>query len=192
MKTGPTVLSDEELFLQWKGGHVPAFQLLYGRYFRKLVWFVTGFGLEKAPAEDLIQDFFLHWWEKADLYKVSAGQISTWLYVSIGNRARNALRQHQNHRQILEGNVLPFLARTETGNDVKMEVLERRELVRHLVDSLSGKEKNLYLLRFEEEKTIPEIARILELPEGSVKSGLFYLIQKVGKALKKNTYDAES
>lgn len=183
---------DSELFRAWKSGSVQAFQVLYGRYFRKLVWFCSGFGLEKEVAEDLIQDFFLRWLEKPDQYRESAGAISTWLYTCLANRSRNVFRQAESRRKTLASQVIPFVSETAEGSDAQYEREETREEIRQILESLSGKERSLYLLRFQEEKTVPEIARILDLPEGSVKSGLFYLIQKVGKALKKNAYERES
>lgn len=46
------------------------------------------------------------------------------------------------------------------------------------------KEKTIYTLRFEQELSIKEIADIMNIPEGTVKSGIYYLLKKFTPHLK--------
>jgi DNA-directed RNA polymerase specialized sigma24 family protein len=55
--------------------------------------------------------------------------------------------------------------------------------------SLSEKEKNIFTLRFEQKLSIKEIAIILNMPEGSIKSGIFYLLKKYSHILNHYLYE---
>ena len=50
---------DEQLMQMLCGGNRKAFELLYDRYFDKLVWFAFGFVNDRQKAEDVVQEVFL-------------------------------------------------------------------------------------------------------------------------------------
>lgn len=68
-----------------------------------------------------------------------------------------------------------------------LKVLNDR--IKSAFSDLTDKEKQVFFLRFEHEKPLKEIAEILEIPEGSVKSCLFYLMKKMATQLKEFKYE---
>jgi len=52
------------------------------------------------------------------------------------------------------------------------------------VDNMSEENKTVFLLRYQEELTVPEISKILELPEGTIKSRLFYMMRRMAVEFK--------
>jgi RNA polymerase sigma-70 factor, ECF subfamily len=172
--------SDEELFGRSAGGDRAAFEHLYDRYHDKLVWFARGFTQERESAEDVVQEVFITIIEKPGLFDRDK-RFSTWIYTITANRCRNLLRNENNRRRLMEEQEF------SAAHAVNDEALDRK-LLRHKVQeaigSLSAKEQRLCTLRFEEEQSIKDIADIMSLPEGSVKSGLFHLIKKISKQLK--------
>ena len=53
-----------------------------------------------------------------------------------------------------------------------------RQILDEKFESLSEKEQQIFTLRFSQQLSIREIAAIMNIPEGSVKSGIFYLLKK--------------
>lgn len=179
--------SDEELMLSLGDGDRQAFDTLYDRYFDKLVWFARGFVEETNKAEDLVQDVFIKIIENPDLFDRSK-KFSTWIYVVTSNRCKQVIRDEKNRLRILQENVFPYTEKTShTLGFSDLNLL--KEKIQTVYTTLSEKEKNIYTLRFEQELSIKEIAGILELPEGSIKSGIYYLLKKLAHHLKDFTHE---
>ena len=53
-----------------------------------------------------------------------------------------------------------------------------------LLDKLPPEQRVLFALRYEEELTVPQLAEVMGIPEGTVKSRLHYLLQYLRKKLK--------
>ena len=58
-----------------------------------------------------------------------------------------------------------------------------QQLLQTQFDALSEKEKTIFTLRFENQLPIKDIAEQMNIPEGSVKSGLYYLLKKYAPIL---------
>jgi len=177
-----TALSDEQLMERVSKGDKKSFETLYDRYFNKLVWFARGFMDDVPQAEDLVQDVFMKLIEKPGQFD-STKKFSTWVYVVTSNRCKQVLRDEKNRLRILEENVLPYKEKaTEFNNTSDLKLLKKR--IEVIYSGCSEKEKSIYTLRFEQDLSVKEIAVILEIPEGSVKSGIFYLLKKFAYHLK--------
>jgi RNA polymerase sigma-70 factor (ECF subfamily) len=73
-----------------------------------------------------------------------------------------------------------------TQPDELILVEERRRLVEGQLGSLSEKLRDVVVLRYAGELTLEEIARVLELPLGTVKSRLFAAMSALSAAVKKD------
>lgn len=175
-------LTDEELMRRISKGEKKAFEVLYDRYFNKLVWFARGFVSNVQRAEDLVQDVFIKLIERPELFNKEK-RFSTWVYVITSNRCKQVLRDEKNRLRILEENVLPFKAQFSE-SELNSDLVVLKERIHVLLEELSDKERAIYTLRIEQELSIKDIALILELPEGSIKSGIYYLLKKLAIQLK--------
>lgn len=177
-----TALTDEDLMILVSKGERQAFETVYDRYFNKLVWFARGFFDNLHHAEDTVQDVFIKLVESPGQFDTSR-KFSTWIYVVTSNRCKQALRDQKNRNRIIEENVLPFNEQVvELANTTDLKTLKKR--IQTIYAELNEKEKNIYTLRFEQELPIKDIAEILAIPEGSVKSGIYYLLKKFAYHLK--------
>ncbi len=169
--------------MEWiSRGEKKAFEEIYDRYFNKLVWFARSFVSDVQKAEDLVQDVFIKVIERPQLFD-NDKRFSTWIYTVISNRCKQFLRDEKNRLRILEENVLPFkpvFSETAGGADLT----NLRLKIQLALEGLSDKERAIYTLRFEQELSVKDIALILELPEGSIKSGIYYLLKKLAIHLK--------
>jgi RNA polymerase sigma-70 factor, ECF subfamily len=164
-----------------KGGR-EAFEVLYDRYFDKLVWFARSFTDDVQKAEDMVHEVFLRIIEKPGQFDTSR-KFSTWVYTVTGNSCKNVLRNEKNRARLLEEHVKPQYERANVmRHDTDYRLL--KEQLNTAYGTMSEKEKSIYNLRFEQELSIKEIAEIISIPEGSVKSGIYYLLKKISVHLK--------
>ena len=179
--------TDEQLMQCICRGNPLAFEILYDRYFRKLAAYARSFLGDGQQAEDTVQEVFLKIVENPRQFDLSR-RFSTWVYTITGNACKNILRNEERRNRILELNVKPVVSQApEQGNNLDAGYLKKQ--VRQVYDGLSEKEKNIFVLRFEQELSIKEISEILGIPEGSVKSGLFYLLKKFAGQLKELSHE---
>lgn len=175
-------LPDENLVKLISQGHKQALEVLYDRYFDRLVKFANSYLFDETKAEDIAQESFIKLIEKHEYFDYSR-KFSTWFYTLTGNLCKQTLRNDKNRLRILKEEVMTGMP--ETGImyiESDRKILSQK--ISTIYNCLSEKEKNIYTLRFENELSIKEIADILNIPEGSVKSGVFYLLKKFAHHLK--------
>lgn len=173
-------VNDEELMVLSSTGNRLAFDELYERYFSKLVWFANGILDDREAAKDIVQEVFIIIIEKPGKFDVTR-KFSTWVYVVTSNLSKQHLRNKKNRERILNENKPQH---TSVTTDQSIELKQFNQQIQQINKELSDKEKAIYELRFIQELGIREIAEILAIPEGSVKSGLFYLLKKYAHHLK--------
>lgn len=179
--------SDQLLMQQFAGGNHQALELLYKKYFGKLVIFLKhAFG--HPQSEDLVQDLFVQLMKNPGSYNPDFS-FKTWIYTLASNRCRNALRNEKNRERL----VYEFFGTDSVSKWMKPvnpdTGLIRSELNRAL-QGLSERERCMFYLRYEQGFRNTEIAAVMELPEGTVRSTLFYALKKLNTELKslKNEY----
>jgi RNA polymerase sigma-70 factor (ECF subfamily) len=174
--------TDEQLMVLICKGDRMAFEILYDRYFNKLVWFAQRFIYDLQQAEDAVQEVFMKIIEKPERFD-GEKKFSSWVYTVTGNTCRNILRDTGNRSRILEEQVVHNMQQ-DTVQQHKLDYTLLRQTIRAAYNGLSEKEKNIFVLRFEQELSLKEIAEIMDIPEGSVKSGIYYLLKKFSTHLK--------
>ncbi|MBR6142082.1 MAG: sigma-70 family RNA polymerase sigma factor [Bacteroidaceae bacterium] len=176
-------LSDDEL-MQRVGSKDDdrAFGELYHRHSRRLMgFFFRQVERDEALAADLVQDAFVRVWTARD--KFTDTSFRTWLFTIAFNLLKNHYRhaEHQKqfelfvaqHQTVIEDSKI-----IETLDDKAFDLALRQELERMSPDG-----RLLFSLRFEEELSVPQIAEVMAIPEGTVKSRLHTLTQTLKKKL---------
>ena len=163
-----------------------AFGELYRRHARRLMgFFFRQMNGDEALSADLTQDAFMRVWTARQ--KFTGRNFHTWMLTISYNLLKNHYR-HDEHRKEYES----FARQSEEeieGNDVVSRMDSDdfdRALIQEL-EMLSPESRLLFSFRFEEELTVPEIAILMSLPEGTVKSRLYKLTQTLKQKL--NRYD---
>ena len=180
--------TDEALmpFIQRKDER--AFDELFLRYARKLQgFFWRRTGGNEAEAADLTQEVFLRVWEKAKRYNPSTN-VHTWVF----SIAYNLLTDHYRHIGYQE-QYTAYVQSSETeAKDENVSILLDKEqfdkALSEVITALSEAEQLLFDLRFTQELSVAEIAVIIQIPEGTVKSRLHSLTQKL--RLKLHQYES--
>ena len=153
-------------------GDQSAFCELYSRYKdRMYYYFFRMLGNSAEQANDFLQELFLKIIEKPESY-VSTYSFKTWLYSVANNMCKNEYRRRDVRQEYHEFESLQpkldFLNEATFGQE---EIIEK---IFATLNQLGDEHRSAFLLRYREGFSIREVAEILELPEGTVKSRLFY------------------
>ena len=182
-------LTDEQLVTAYRGGRAEAFEALVRRYRPELLHFLIRFAGGRAAGEDLFQETFLQVHLSADTFDVSK-RFKPWLFTIGANKARDYLRKNKRQRALpLSASVsgagtgggggggegVAFVDLMEA--DVPLPDLaagdaEARELVRQVVDELPDHLKEVLLLAYFQQLAYKDVAEVLGIPLGTVKSRL--------------------
>ena len=158
-----------------------AFGLLYDRYAAAMLrYFSRMLHPDTEKAHDMVQDLFIKLMEVPDKYD-PALPFSTWLYRIATNMGRNELRNSKNRLRLLDAFYSP---ETEVHmNTLSQDHARFREEYERLCAALDEEQRLLLTLRFSEELQVKDIAQIMNVPEGTVKSRLFYLLKRFAAEL---------
>lgn len=185
-------LSDEALMEAYVGGDETAFALLIHRYERELFSYLRRMLADAALAEDVFQNTFLQVHQKRGLYELGR-PVRPWLYTVATHQAIDAMRRNQRHRRISlnsevmadrahsSGSLLDTIAAESTDPLTDCERKERSELVRKAVDGLADHLRAVVVLGYYQGMKYKEIADILGIPVGTVKSRLHAAIRRLGE-----------
>lgn len=185
--------SDEELLGRFCRGQTDAFGLLVRRYERELFGYLRRYLGDTNLAEDVFQNTFLQVYLKSGQYE--AGRpVRPWLYTIATHQAIDALRRNARH-QILsleqkredtgDGELRSLLDTLESRGPAPLDNLtaqERKERVRGSVDRLPDFLREVVVLAYYQGLKYREIADILEIPVGTVKSRLHAALNKLQEA----------
>ena len=174
--------TDEELMAQVKGGSSRAFDELYSRYARRLNgFFFTQLGGDAERAADATQDVMLRLYEARSRYR-NGDSLATWVFTMAYNHCKNQYR-HLEHQQnyLAQLDAEPV---TESQVEIQMDRHRLEEALQQVLTALSPPLRMLFSLRYEEDLTVPQIALIQQLPEGTVKSRLHKTMNIIRKQLK--------
>lgn len=167
------VLHDRTLIKRILGGDKLAGEAFvtmhYARIYR-LLHYLTG---SAETAQDLAQQTFIQAWQGLARYQGSA-KLSTWLHGIAYYVYTHWLRDHRNH--------LPLDAVAELPDERGVFGLDSL-LVSAALAQLSNELRETFLLYYIQELSVVEVAEVLALPVGTVKSRLFTARQRLREQL---------
>ncbi len=150
-------------------GDIRALNELYARYGPMLLGFLNARVGNREVAEEVLQDVMLAVWEKAHTFEARS-KVKTWLLVIARNRAINATRRKQ--LPVLHLEDVFSLKSDDTGPMEALERHERQDRVRAAIQRLPEGQREVLVLVFYHQLTGAEVAEVLDISEGTVKSRL--------------------
>lgn len=158
-----------------------ALEIIYKKYFSKVKSLCYKLLKNKTEAEDITQDIFVKIIEKIDTFSFRSS-IGTWIYRISINHIFNTNKKINFYLEFNE-EILGSLNYLESDNLIDVKKIEIE--IGNALDKLKDDEKKVFILREYEGFSYKEIAKILEMNEGTVKSKLFYIRIKLQETLKK-------
>ena len=171
--------SDETLMLAYAAGDAAAFEQLYARHRGKLYRYLQRQLRDNAVADELFQDVWQRVIASRSGWKPDAG-FATWLYTIAHHRLGDHWRSLK-HRPSAPADADERMARVadpDTPERVLSE-FERRRQLQLALDDLPEEQREVLLLRLEQELTLEEIGDITGVGRETVKSRLRYAMDKL-------------
>lgn len=160
-----------ELSFKLADGDQLAFEELYIRYSKKLLRYIKPFvNNSKDEAEEILQELFLKVWIHRK--KVSkASNFEAYLFRMAKNELLNRYARVSRYQKLIEVRKIVTID-SETSLD-KMIYSEYLEYANRIIDQLSPQRKTIFKMRTEEDMSIAEIARELNITSSAVKKQLY-------------------
>ncbi len=183
-------VSTEDLIERFQRGQPLAFEALYDRYkdyIYRIAFFLTR---NSGDAEEVVQDTFMDLLRALPNYRIGGpARFETYLYRFTVNRCRAHLRRRPPPSADWDEVVdrLEQLPSSRTEDDPENSFLGREQasLLWQAVDRLPEHLRIVIVLRYQSDLSYDEVARVLEVPVGTVKSRLHQAHQNLRIWLKR-------
>jgi len=172
------------LVLRAQEGDGEAFRALMGAYEPRLLYFLRRFAVDEHLARDLMQEVWLAVFQQLGRLRQPAA-FRGWLYQIAHDRAVSRLRRERREAEVLD--CLPSEREVEAVDEFVQG--ERAEAVHVALGKLNEDQRIALTLRFLEDLSIAQIAEILRLPAGTVKSRLHYAKESLRNLLNQEQFD---
>lgn len=172
---------DEVLVSRLGSRDEAAFAELYDRFAPRLLALALAVLKDRGEAEDVVQESFLFFWNKAGQFDPSRGKAFTWAALTVRHRAIDRLRAlARRHPERLEGYAENQLADVHpAAPDIALADRERHQQAISLLDRLPQQQRQMLGLAFLQGLNHGEISRRLELPLGTVKTAIRRGLQRL-------------
>jgi RNA polymerase sigma-70 factor (ECF subfamily) len=195
--------SDEALMTRYRdSGQTADFNELIKRYERELYRYLARYLGDAALAEDVFQNSFLQVHLKRGLYE-DGRPFRPWLYAIATHQAVDTLRKAGRHPTVSldqrsttsdeaePGALIDMLVNEAPGPLAEIQERERQEWVRKSIDRLPETLKQTLILAYFQDLKYREIAEILNIPVGTVKSRLHAALAKLLEMAKASQRDGD-
>jgi RNA polymerase sigma-70 factor (ECF subfamily) len=137
---------------------------------------------DTAEAEDVTQEVFLRLWREPDRFDPERGSLRSFLLAETHGRAVDAVRSSSS-RRAREAREAARTARAEYDMQHEAWDLALADQVARAMGELSDDERRAIELAYFDGRTYREVARVLEQPEGTVKSRIRSGLRRLRDAL---------
>jgi RNA polymerase sigma-70 factor, ECF subfamily len=173
--------SDETLVERIAAGNKLAMQALFARHRTSVYRWLLRFVSNEALAEDLLSEVFLDVWRQAARFECRSS-VSTWLLSIARHKALSARRRRTDAE--LDEKIEATVADPADDPEVALQEKNRDELLRRALTRLSPEHRQVIDLVYYHEKSVDEVARILDVPPATVKTRMFYARKKLAELVK--------
>lgn len=178
-----TDANDDLLMLAWVGGDAVAFETLYARHRGPLYRFLMRQLRNQALADEFFQDVWQRVIAAREGWKPEAA-FSTWLFRIAHNRLNDHWRAAK-HRPPAPDDADERAARVADPTTPERELsdFEQRRRLQRALEELPDEQREVLLLRLEQELSLEEIGAITGVGRETVKSRLRYAMDKLRQRL---------
>lgn len=174
-------ISDKIVLKEIQKQNKKVFEAMFHEYYPGLLRFSENIVFDREVGEDILQNLFIYIWEHSDYLKITSS-LKSYLYTATKNRCLNYLRS----RKIEDKHQLLYIEASISNldeNNIEPEIFSQ---IQDAINSLPPKMGEVFRLRYEEERSIGEISKSLQLSENTVKTQLLRAKGKLRILLKES------
>jgi len=173
-------IQDELLVLQCQDGDREALKLLITRWqprLTRLAWRLTG---EREASRDVVQEAWLA--IVRGLRRLhDPATFRTWAYRIVRNKCADWMRRRVTQRRA----TAQLQAETSAASDEPAGPSDEIDRLRAAMATLPADQHTVLTLHYSDELSVADIARVLDIPAGTVKSRLFHARQRLKEVLER-------
>jgi RNA polymerase sigma-70 factor, ECF subfamily len=175
-----------QIIISAQNGDREAFAILFEQY-KNLVYKTAYLMLgESSEAEDALQEIFVQVYKSLSGFEPGRAAFTTWLYHVTFNYCLNHRRKKRPFTLPLE-DMAPALK-----NEFPSAQLAEEEILQQAIGKLTDKQRAIVILRYFWDLSYAEIAQILDIPLGTVKSRLNLALKTLRKGIEGQESDKGS
>jgi RNA polymerase sigma-70 factor, ECF subfamily len=168
--------ADELLVERIASGDRLAMQALFARHRTSVYRWLLRFVSDATLAEDLLSEVFLDVWRQAGRFEARSS-VSTWLLSIARYKALSARRRRTDAE--LDEQIEATVADTSDDPEAALEKKARNDSLHQALTKLSTEHRQVIDLVYYHEKSVEEVAQILDVPAATVKTRMFYARKKL-------------
>jgi len=173
--------TDRALVASIAKGDKQAVRVLFARHKVRIFRFAVRLLGDEAAADDVVSEVFLEIWRNAATFE-GRSQVSTWLLGIARNLALTMLRRRSTEE--LDERIAEAIEDTADNPEVAMRKAQQSAILSECLKRLSPAHREIVDLVYYHEKSINDVADILNIPRNTVKTRLFYARNEIAKLLK--------
>jgi RNA polymerase sigma-70 factor, ECF subfamily len=176
--------TDEQLMSYLSMGDKNAFDELYQRYAKLLFhYFKRCLWKDKEKAEDFIHDLFAKIIDKPKSFDATRS-FKTWIYSVANNMCKNEYKKQEVRKVMVGGVDNSYVPDKNTNLVSEVQDLIFGEAFENKLNKMDEKHREAFRLRHIDGLSIKEIAEVLSINEGTIKSRIFYATKYLADHLK--------
>lgn len=179
---GASAQTDGALVVRIRDGDLEALGELYERYKTSVYRTALAITRDERSAEDILQEAFLRVYTYAESIDETVS-LGPWLYRVTVNLAYSWASRVKRWLYSLQDTLDRWASSTRWHPETIVEDREWRRSLQQAIDDLSPAHRVVIVLHYLEGLSLKEIAYVMDLPEGTVKSRLYYARENLRKAI---------
>jgi len=176
---------DRDIIESFIKGNKNAFNLIVLKYQKRIYWVIRKFVLDHDDADDITQEVFLKLYKSLDNFRGESA-LFTYMYKMAVNFSLNHIKKTKTtsvNKTDIDSEA--FRIKSDDANaDEKFDKNINEEIIRKAIESLPVQQRTVFTLRFYEELSYEEIAKITETSIGGLKANYFHAFKKIQTILK--------
>ncbi len=177
---------ETELIIRAQNGNASAFEELIYNYDKKVLALAMKYVKNEDDAKDIYQDVFIRVYKGLKKFQFNS-EFSTWLYrivvnVCLTHKTRSSRREFVSIHPDSEDESMNTGKELEDDQPVPERVVTNHEISEHInkaLETLSPRQKMIFILKHYEGYKLKEIAEMLHCGEGTIKKYLFDAVRKM-------------
>jgi RNA polymerase sigma-70 factor, ECF subfamily len=172
--------SDDNLIKAIATGSQAAMRTLYGRHHIRVYHFIARLLSDASSAEDVLSEVFLGVWSQAGTFE-SRSQVSTWILSIARFKALSALGRRRESQ--LDEASTELVADTADTPEQSVLQTDRNAQLRGCIAQMSPEHREVIDLVYYHDKSVEEVAAMIQLPKNTVKTRMFYARKRLASLL---------
>jgi RNA polymerase sigma-70 factor (ECF subfamily) len=171
---------EKKLFLKIKEGDEKAFETLFHFYYAYLCHYAASLVGNDAAAEEIVQDFFVKFWEKRKEISITSS-VKNYLFRSVKNQCLNYLQHNKIKNRFAQETVKEL--RTKSVDEDNYIEIDLAQKIEDSIESLPEKRKEIFKLSREKGLKYREIAEKLNISIKTVETHMGLAIKTLREKL---------